>query len=191
MKLRYYLRGLGVGVMITTIILSIALNGKKESLTDQEIMKRAKALGMIQQEEDSSNSDETKEDADGTENSDKSETLQDLKDLEDSQTKDTQESTKPEEKSTTTAPQTKKQEDTTDKNATANAQKEMVQVNIQGGLSSDSIAKVLFDAKLVDDAASFNSFLTEKKYDEKLEVGTFEIPKGATYEEVAKILTSQ
>ncbi len=47
MKLKYYLRGMGIGMIITAIVMGIALNGRKETLTDAEIMARARELGMI------------------------------------------------------------------------------------------------------------------------------------------------
>lgn len=52
MKLKYYLRGLGVGVICTAIVMGIALSGnKKETLTDAEIIERARLLGMVMEEE--------------------------------------------------------------------------------------------------------------------------------------------
>ena len=54
MKLKYYLRGLGVGIICTAIIMGIALSGnKKETLTDAEIIERARLLGMVMEEETS------------------------------------------------------------------------------------------------------------------------------------------
>lgn len=47
MKLRYYLRGLAAGVLLTTIILTIA-NAGNRPLTDAEIRQRALELGMIE-----------------------------------------------------------------------------------------------------------------------------------------------
>lgn len=52
MKLKYFLRGLGSGVVVTALILSIAPGGDKETMSDQEIIKRAEQLGMVQQERD-------------------------------------------------------------------------------------------------------------------------------------------
>lgn len=49
MKLKYYMRGLGIGILITTIVLSIG--GKKEGLSDEEIMAKAKDLGMVMRED--------------------------------------------------------------------------------------------------------------------------------------------
>ncbi len=48
MKLKYYMRGLGIGILVTAVIMGIALNGKRE-LTDAEIKERAKALGMVEE----------------------------------------------------------------------------------------------------------------------------------------------
>ena len=45
MNLKYYLRGLGIGVVVTALIMGI-LAGKGEALSDEEIIERAKALGM-------------------------------------------------------------------------------------------------------------------------------------------------
>lgn len=47
MKLRYYLRGLGIGILMTVVILTIAGVGK-ETMTDEEIKARAKELGMVE-----------------------------------------------------------------------------------------------------------------------------------------------
>lgn len=47
MELKYYLRGLGLGILVTAIIMSIA-SSKKRAMTDDEIIARAKQLGMIE-----------------------------------------------------------------------------------------------------------------------------------------------
>ena len=55
MKLKYYLRGLGIGILITTIIFMIFIRvDKNHIMTDKEIMARAEELGMVMQEEDDS-----------------------------------------------------------------------------------------------------------------------------------------
>lgn len=52
MKLKYYLRGLGIGIIVTTIILMICFSRQKSSVSDEEIMKRAAELGMMMPKED-------------------------------------------------------------------------------------------------------------------------------------------
>ena len=48
MKLRYYLRGLGIGIVITALLMGLTKGGAKETLSDDEIIARAEALGMVQ-----------------------------------------------------------------------------------------------------------------------------------------------
>ena len=50
MKFKYYLRGLGIGILISTIILSISFAMKKNDLSDDEIIARAKELGMVMED---------------------------------------------------------------------------------------------------------------------------------------------
>ncbi len=47
MERKYYLRGLGVGIVVTAIIMGIALSGDQK-MTDDEIIARAKELGMVE-----------------------------------------------------------------------------------------------------------------------------------------------
>lgn len=65
MELKYYLRGLGLGILVTAIIMSIAAS-KKRAMTDDEIIARAKQLGMIEDSvltEINAKEDMTEEDA--------------------------------------------------------------------------------------------------------------------------------
>lgn len=68
MKLKYYLRGLGIGIIITTIILMISFSQRKTDISDEEVMARAAQLGMIMPEEKDAEtetqSDETETQAD-------------------------------------------------------------------------------------------------------------------------------
>ncbi|MBQ9989702.1 MAG: hypothetical protein IJP31_01980 [Lachnospiraceae bacterium] len=47
MSLKHYLRGLGIGILITAVIL--AITGKTEKMTDAEIKIRAAQLGMVEE----------------------------------------------------------------------------------------------------------------------------------------------
>lgn len=46
-KSKYYLRGLGLGIVVTAVIMSIAAS-KDRKMTNEEIISRAKQLGMIE-----------------------------------------------------------------------------------------------------------------------------------------------
>lgn len=47
MERKYYLRGLGLGIAVTAIIMGV-LTSHDKKMTDQEIMARAKELGMVE-----------------------------------------------------------------------------------------------------------------------------------------------
>lgn len=76
MEKKYYFRGLGLGIIVTAVIMGIALSGGKErEMTDEEVIARAKELGMIEDsrllepsgetEDDSASKDGQKKDAAG------------------------------------------------------------------------------------------------------------------------------
>ena len=47
MERKYYLRGLGLGIAVTAVIMGFALSGK-EAMTNEEIIVRAKELGLVE-----------------------------------------------------------------------------------------------------------------------------------------------
>ncbi|MBP3475539.1 MAG: hypothetical protein J6K48_04385 [Lachnospiraceae bacterium] len=47
MERKYYLRGLGIGIAVTAIIMGIAVSDN-QTMTDEEVIARAKELGMVE-----------------------------------------------------------------------------------------------------------------------------------------------
>ena len=51
MKLKYYLRGLGIGMIVTALILGISFSNRQDQtsqiMTDDQIRERAAELGMV------------------------------------------------------------------------------------------------------------------------------------------------
>lgn len=174
MKLKYYLRGLGIGILVTTVILSLAGVGRK-NMTDEEVVKRAKELGMVESTLLSDLPDQTKaEEVRPTEpETSEPETLE------------------PEESAST--PETPVAPEETpvspeDGNPDIPAG-ETVTLVIGRGESSTTVSKNLKKAGIVEDAAAFDRFLCNNGYDKKIITGTYEIPYGASEEEIAKIIT--
>lgn len=62
MKFKYYLRGVGIGVIVTTLLFTIAFAFYKPTLSDAEIIKKAQALGMEKVEEKKETSEQKKDD---------------------------------------------------------------------------------------------------------------------------------
>lgn len=219
MKLKYYLRGLGIGIICTAIIMGIALSGnKKETMTDTEIIERARLLGMVMQEEADGSSASGTEDKEQTDNKaskpgeakgQESKGDADNKKQEADQAGDNKNGSKPDsskvdssksqndtdkgitDKAQDNKPE-KSQADNTakqpDNNTAADNNKGSVQIEIKAGEFSDTVSQKLFQAGLISDAAAFNKYLTQKGADQNLRVGVYEIPAGATQDEILDIL---
>ena len=184
MKLRYYLRGLGIGVVVTAIIMTVAL-GNKRPMTDEEVIKRAKELGMI---ENSVLADRTDEEVESVgeefvdnEADDKEVVDQEVADHDTDVEETNQNETTEEESSKEEPPQEKlPKEETT---------KDVVSITVVGGDTSWSVSKRMEEAGLIDSAKDFDAHLCRYGYDKKISVGTYDIPKTATHEDMAKIIT--
>lgn len=192
MKLKYYLRGLGIGILITTVILSLAGIGRK-NMTDEEVVKRAKELGMVESTLLSDLPDQTK--AEEVRPTEPETSLQpETSEQEISAEPETSEpevSPEPEESAST--PETPVAPEETpvspeDGNPDTPAG-ETVTLVIGRGESSTTVSKNLQKAGIVEDAAAFDRFLCNNGYDKKIITGTYEIPYGASEEEIAKIIT--
>ena len=44
MKLKYYLRGMGIGIILTAIVMGFALGGRKATISDAEIIEMLKLI---------------------------------------------------------------------------------------------------------------------------------------------------
>ena len=173
MKLRYYLRGLGVGILVTAVIMTVALS-KKQPMTDDEVIKRAKELGMIENtiikdvatpKDDEEVKAEVKEESQEEIQEEISEDIQE-------EVEETPEGTEPEVEA--------------EEEPEAEA---VVTVSVVSGDSSWSVAKRMEEIGLVDSAKEFDAFLCGNGYDKRISVGTYEISSNATWEDMAKIIT--
>lgn len=199
MKRKYYLRGLGTGILVTALILIIA-SGQKETMTDEEVKARAKELGMVESTLLSELANQTPEpDTPGT-------TPETMADPAATAEPETTEKATPEpaaEPETTAEPTP---EPTVEPEATAEpatepkttaepttdpvTEQESVLVTIRSGESSVSVSKALEEAGLVASAQEYDRYLCENGYDKKIRSGEHRIPVGADDAEIAAIITS-
>ncbi|HYE83870.1 MAG TPA: hypothetical protein VEG39_17110 [Clostridia bacterium] len=64
-----------------------------------------------------------------------------------------------------------------------------IKVNVISGMSSESISDLLKESGLIKDTKAFLKRLAEVDKDDKLKIGTFEIPAGSGYDDIIRILT--
>lgn len=195
MKLKYYLRGIGIGVVVTTLIfmVSITLHKNEEnSKTPVEDQKSATVADMIETQTETESETEN-ESTQEEKRSDAKVPEQKSTEVKKTETKGS-ETKVPEEKSSETKPVDKTEENTVPNDKTsadASDSNGKVRFEIGGGEYSDVICKKLQQANLVDSAEEFNKFLIANDYDDLILPGVYAIPKGSSYEDIAKLLTTK
>lgn len=196
MKLKYYLRGLGIGVLVTAIILHFIL-GSNEPMTDEQVKAKAKELGMIENltlqeaqilnesvSDNQSPSSNTTELKDTVTNPDESPSESPLALA--SETPDVSPSAKPSE-TPSASPSVKPSE--TPSTSPSNVRE--ISITVSGGDGSYAVAKKVQAAGLVESAADFDEYLCKNGYDKILSTGTHLIPENSTYEQIAKKLSGR
>lgn len=198
--------------MITALIMGIASGSRKETLSNEEIKERAKALGMV--EESTLLADVEKITPsmeplpDGTPESvptrepeaaptPSPEAASASTPMPTSTPETTPAPTpSPEAVSTPTpepvsapapTPEPSPQEEQGESNAAAST----VTIQVNRGDGSFTVSRKLEEAGLVSSAAEFDLYLCQNGYDKRLNVGSFEIPAGADEEQIAKILSGR
>ena len=145
-------------MILTTLIFTIAFAVYKPTLSDDEIMKKAEALGMEMPADDSDSAD--KKDT---------KTAKDQKDDADASDRNTDDATTSED----------------------GGQKNVIEFTIASGDTSATIAQNLQEVGLVDNAKSFDLYLSDQDLDNQLLPGTYQIPEGATFLEIGELLTTK
>lgn len=228
-----YLRGLGLGMIVTALVLSFGVKSENKTMTDAEVRARAKELGMVEESEklkdavskeavngeeaaaevtDSANEDEPAEEvtepnevkADGTDKSEepvevkKPDATKDDVDKPEEVTEEPIKESSPKEKvedDKDAAEIDNKKEEIKEaardeKKSEDDKSKKPYSLKIERGYSSDRVARILEDAGVIDNAAAFDRYLCSNGYDKRISVGSYQIPAGADYSTVAKLITN-
>ena len=181
MRLKYYIRGVGAGILLATIILSVSFyfggGYKNKPLTDEEIMARAEELGMVMGEDTEESTEEDSESIEGEEGAAETDESAEA------------EPEKPEEEMTleefveeaeSAAPETN-----TDETVSYQA------FTVSSGQSSETISNNLYKRGLIDDASSFNKYLGELGVDDLIQSGTFYVQVGCDYDDIVALLVNK
>uniref|UniRef100_UPI0040296C6B hypothetical protein n=1 Tax=Eshraghiella crossota TaxID=45851 RepID=UPI0040296C6B len=184
MKLKYYLRGLGVGIVVTAVILTIA-NHLGNKMSDEDIIKRAAKLGMVMKE-DESLFPPTEPETTTPEPTSPSPTEQ-----------DTTPGTPAEPETTTPEPTTPvptEPETTTPVPAepqTSGVVIHTATITVTSGMYSEAVSQKLEEAGIVKNWREFNEYLTSNGYAERLQTGTHSFNSEMDFNEIAEILVSR
>ena len=169
MKLKFYLRGLGVGVLVTTLILTVAFNIRDNQTPFVENPSTVTS-GL---------------------NSNKAETKAVKTEQTTEQTKETSAATMAEVVSQAPVQTTaeKVTEATTVQKVEANSQP--ITVVLSNISNSEGAAQAVANAGVIDNWIDFNKYLESSGYAKKIHNGTYSLLKGQDYESIAKIITGK
>lgn len=218
MRLKYFLRGVGIGILVTTIILT-ATHASERRMSDSEVIDRAIELGMSFSASHSGQQSGTEEAS-----SDESSTGQETSG--DDVTGDLQHDSETETEMGSQSPSETVSESTSDGEASPGKESEAVTgmttqaitettetttelttennnassaagvmnnevtctINITKGMSSRTVCDMLKQNGIIEDAADFDRYLIKTGYDDKIRVGEVEVNSGMTYEELTASL---
>ena len=196
MRLKYYLRGIGIGIIFSTLLLTICFYfGKdslaKETLSDAEIIKRATELGMVMTDEglEENVGEDIPKDS-SIESKDKSSMNSKENIIEEAVNESANESPKD---------STAKEESSSEESASAEQQNanevteevKYVPFTVKGGESSEMVSKNLKNAGLIDSVDDFNKYLNKLNIDNLIQAGTFYVMEGSSYDDLAALLVNK
>lgn len=204
MKLKYYLRGLGIGMIVTALILGISFSNRQDQtsqiMTDDQIRERAAELGMVDSSEltlaalqnsEKQPTEGTPEETTQTQEQNnieaESETTVPAETQATVEPETTQESEATTEPEKTAGPETTAEPEVTE----APQRTQTASITIQRGDDSGSASRRLYEAGLVENAKAFDNYLCNNGYSRSINPGTYEIAPGTSEEEIAKIITGK
>ena len=197
MKLKYYLRGIGTGMIVTTLILAISFSFRKPEMTDEEIRQRAQALGMVMQEDSQTTEEkkvqETEEQGTMTPPADTQATGQEAPSVGTPTAE--QEVLPPDAGTTAQTPQEPAQPDNaqgTPENGVSADQSGETGGSFHLVIESGDVCRIVCEKLqkngLIADAQAMRSHMSELGYANSIRAGAYEIPYGLTMEEVAQVI---
>ena len=221
MRLKYYLRGLGIGIVVTAVIMGVSAERQKPVMTDEQIIARAKELGMVEQEgilaeiagesvaavdqteeakAEAPKQEEAKAEAPEQEEAKAEAPKQEEAKAEAPKQEEAKAEAPKQEEAKAEAPEQEEEKAEMPKTETADqetAKPETVQktssvvVSIYPGEGSYTVSRKLAALGLVESADIYDKFLCQNGYDKKLCTGNYTITEGATADEIARILTKR
>lgn len=191
MNLKYYLRGLGLGIVITAIIMGILASSKKAALSDEDIIIKAKNLGMIEESELTDYVQKAKSTFEQEVRSEieaeyeKKAELQAANNL----TADVQQEAQASEGSISKDSNEDEPDETGEDAESMGMQAEPIVFTVRKGETPYSISERLESSGLVTAATDFDKYLVDNGYDRKIVASEYMIPPDADMDMIARIIT--
>lgn len=208
MKLKYYLRGLGIGIAVTALLMGYS-NKNRAAEPKAEVATEETAGDLLADRNGEATTEEVIEqstvenvtvETDSAETSEEEISQQGTASELESSTQEAETITETE-SVTETETESVQAEETTDKKEQTQSSTEAdagnalpqttIEINIVRGDDSGTAARKLQNAGIVESATEYDAYLMQHGYDKKIRVGKVEIPVDATWQEIAEYISGK
>ncbi len=208
MKLKYYLRGLGIGIAVTALLMGYS-NKNRAAEPKAEVATEETAGDLLADRNGEATTEEVIEqstvenvtvETDSAETSEEETSQQETASELESSTQEAETITETE-SVTETETESVQAEETTDKKEQTQSSTEAdagnalpqttIEINIVRGDDSGTVARKLQNAGIVESATEYDAYLMQHGYDKKIRVGKVEIPVDATWQEIAEYISGK
>ena len=208
MKLKYYLRGLGIGIAVTALLMGYS-NKNRAAEPKAEVATEETAGDLLADRNGEATTEEVIEqstvenvtvETDSAETSEEEISQQGTASELESSTQEAETITETE-SVTETETESVQAEETTDKKEQTQSSTEAdagnalpqttIEINIVRGDDSGTVARKLQNVGIVESATEYDAYLMQHGYDKKIRVGKVEIPVDATWQEIAEYISGK
>ena len=191
MRLKYYLRGLGLGIIFTCLMFMLFSNKKADNTDQMDINQQLENTTETlsnqtsgDDKNDTANDEAVSGSADVQNNTDAEDDVNAQNNADAQNTADNQTGASD---TTDTSNQTD-DSNITGETSTDDVQDEYVTLVIEKGDIARDVAESLYEDGIIDDAESFRKYLGETGVSRTLHAGEYNIKVGSTYEEIVELL---
>lgn len=191
MRLKYYLRGLGLGIIFTCLMFMLFPNKKADNTDQMDINQQLETTTETlsnqtsgDDKNDTANDEAVSGSADVQNNTDAEDDVNAQNNADAQNTADNQTGASD---TTDTSNQTD-DSNITGETGTDDVQDEYVTLVIEKGDIARDVAESLYEDGIIDDAESFRKYLGETGVSRTLHAGEYNIKVGSTYEEIVELL---
>ena len=208
MKLKYYLRGLGIGIAVTALLMGYS-NKNRAAEPKAEVATEETAGDLLADRNGEATTEEVIEqstvenvtvETDSAETSEEETSQEETASELESSTQEAETITGTE-SVTETETESVQAEETTDKKEQTQSSTEAdagnalpqttIEINIVRGDDSGTVARKLQNVGIVESATEYDAYLMQHGYDKKIRVGKVEIPVDATWQEIAEYISGK
>lgn len=191
MRLKYYLRGLGLGIIFTCLMFMLFSNKKADNTdqmdANQQLETTTETLSSQTSGDDKNDTANDEAVSGGADVQNNTDAEADVNAQNNTDAQNPADNQTGESDTTDTSNQTD-DSDITGETGTDDVQDEYVTLVIEKGDIARDVAESLYEDGIIDDVESFRKYLGETGVSRTLHAGKYNIKVGSTYEEIVELL---